>query len=184
MARLRQPLRQRSDASDSILRCREREWFRLQNVTTTRLHRFLILGPDLRITAGLSTFRPSCVHRFLISGPDLGIDASFAVSLAARRGGFAQSLRRRMVPPATSVAATTFRVRFYSSMPRKRMVSPAGRHYRAAALILDFRPRLGNRCKVFPVYALLFCGSGLVKASFRRPGPQNEISIAFAMLTP
>ena len=102
----------------------------------------------MRITAGLSTFRPSCVHRFLISGPDLGIDASFAVSLAARRGGFAQSLRRRMVPPATSVAATTFRVRFYSSMPRKRMVSPAGRHYRAAALILDFRPRLGNRCKL------------------------------------
>ena len=30
------------------------------------------------------------------------------------------------------------------------MVSPAGRHYRAAALILDFRPRLGNRCKVSP----------------------------------
>ena len=29
-----------------------------------------------------------------------------------------------------------------------------------------------------------FGGAGLVKASFQRPGPQNEISIAFAMLTP
>ena len=32
--------------------------------------------------------------------------------------------------------------------------------------------------------AIPFWGSGLVKASFQRPGPQNEISIAFAMLTP
>ena len=38
------------------------------------------------------------------------------------------------------------------------MVSPAGRHYRAAASILHFRARLANRCKVFPVYAFLFCG--------------------------
>ena len=29
-----------------------------------------------------------------------------------------------------------------------------------------------------------FGGAGFVKASFQRPGPQNEISIAFAMLTP
>ena len=29
-----------------------------------------------------------------------------------------------------------------------------------------------------------FGGPGLVKASFRRPGPQNAISIALAMLTP
>ena len=66
----------------------------------------------------------------------------------------------------------------------KKNGPPAGRHYRAAASILDFSPRLANRCRVFPVYALLFCGPGLVKASFQRPGPQNEISIAFAMLTP
>ena len=32
---------------------------------------------------------------------------------------------------------------------------PAERHYHSAASILDFRLRLGNRCKVFPVYALL-----------------------------
>ena len=93
MARLRQPLRQRSAASDSILRCREREWFRLQNVTTTRLHRFLISGPDLGIDARFHPETSSIVHRFLISGPDLGVDASFAGFLAARRGGFAQSLR-------------------------------------------------------------------------------------------
>ncbi|MDD7531560.1 MAG: hypothetical protein SPK30_04055 [Candidatus Cryptobacteroides sp.] len=35
------------------------------------------------------------------------------------------------------------------------MVPPAERHYPTAALIRDFRPRLGNRCKDFPVYALL-----------------------------
>ena len=29
-----------------------------------------------------------------------------------------------------------------------------------------------------------FVGPGLVKASFRRPGPQNGVSIALAMLTP
>ena len=35
---------------------------------------------------------------------------------------------------------------------------PAERHYHSAASILNFRARLANRCKVFPVYALLFCG--------------------------
>ena len=135
MARLRQPLRQRSDASDSILRCREREWFRLQNVTTTRLHRFLILGLDLGIDARFHPETSSIVHRFLISGPDLGVDASFAGFLAARRGG----------PCKDGI---------YQGVAR-----PVGPLFR-------------------------FVGSGLVKASFRRPGPQNEISIAFAMLTP
>ena len=43
------------------------------------VHRFLILGPDLRIDAGFSLFIPSCVHRFLISGPDLRIDAGFSL---------------------------------------------------------------------------------------------------------
>ena len=43
------------------------------------MHRFLILGPDLRIDAGFSLFIPSCVHRFLISGPDLRIDAGFSL---------------------------------------------------------------------------------------------------------
>ena len=89
-------------ASDSILRCREEERFRLQSATNPRLHRFLnsssdlgidarfspetpsnvhrflISRPDLRIDAGFSTETPSSVHRFLISGPDLGIDARFS----------------------------------------------------------------------------------------------------------
>ena len=41
-------------ASDSILRCREGEWFRLQNATTPPMHRFLISGPDLGIDAASS----------------------------------------------------------------------------------------------------------------------------------
>ena len=40
------------------------------------LHRFLISGPDLRIDARISPFKPSFVHRFLISSPDLRIDAA------------------------------------------------------------------------------------------------------------
>ena len=34
------------------------------------------------------------------------------------------------------------------------MVPPADRHDPTVASILDFRPRLGNRCKLFPVYPL------------------------------
>ena len=153
MARLRQPLRQRSAASDSILRRRKEEWFRLQNVTTTRLHRFLISVPDLGIDARFSTETSSIVHRFLISGPDLGVDASFAGFLAARRGGFAQSLRS-----------------FAGSLAARRGGPCKDGIYQGVA-------RPGG-----PLFR--FVGSGLVKASFRRPGPQNEISIACAMLTP
>ena len=65
-------------ASDSILRCREEERFRLQSATNPRLHRFLISGLDLGIDARFSLFKPSCVHRLLISGPDLRIDARFS----------------------------------------------------------------------------------------------------------
>ena len=53
-------------------------------------------------------------------------------------------------PPTSAVAAAICRVRFYSSSPQRRMVSPAERHYHSAASILDFGPRLGNRCKVSP----------------------------------
>ena len=42
------------------------------------LHRFLILGPNLGITARFCPFMPSCVHRFLISGSNLRIDAGFS----------------------------------------------------------------------------------------------------------
>ena len=37
--------------SDSILRCRKGEWFRLQTATNPQLQRFLISGPDLGIAA-------------------------------------------------------------------------------------------------------------------------------------
>ena len=42
------------------------------------------------------------------------------------------------------------RVRFHSSLPRRRMVPPAERHYPTDASILDFEARLGNHCMVFP----------------------------------
>ena len=71
-------------ASDSILRCREEERFRLQSATNPRLHRFLISGLDLGIDARFSLFKPSCVHRLLISGPDLRIDARFSPETAQR----------------------------------------------------------------------------------------------------
>ena len=71
-------------ASDSILRCREEERFRLQSATNPRLHRFLISGLDLGIDARFYLFKPSCVHRLLISGPDLRIDARFSPETAQR----------------------------------------------------------------------------------------------------
>ena len=37
-------------------------------------------------------------------------------------------------------------IRFYSPLPRRRMVSPADRHFPTAASILDFRLRLENQC--------------------------------------
>ena len=52
--------------------------------TAQRLHRFLISGPDLRIDARFSPFMPSCVHRFLNSSPDLRIDARFSPETAQR----------------------------------------------------------------------------------------------------
>ena len=62
-------------ASDTNFRCSKGKWFRLRK---PGLHRFLISGPNLRIDARISLFKPSFVHRFLISSPDLGIDASFS----------------------------------------------------------------------------------------------------------
>ena len=78
MARLQQSSRQRPSASDSILRCREEERFRLQSATNPRLHRFLISCPDLRIDAGFSPETAQRLHRFLISCPDLRIDVRFS----------------------------------------------------------------------------------------------------------
>ena len=46
------------------------------------------------------------------------------------------------------------RVRFHSSLPRRRTVSPADRHYPTDASILDFEARLGNHCRFLPGNAL------------------------------
>ena len=100
-------------------------------------------GVNLGITAGFHPETSSIVHRFLISGPDLGVDASFAGFLAARRGGFAQSLRS-----------------FAGSLAARRGGPCKDGIYQGVA-------RPGG-----PLFR--FVGSGLVKASFRRPGPPKR----------
>ena len=142
------------------------------------LHRFLILGPNLGITARFCPFMSSCVHRFLISGPDLRIDARFSPETAQRlhrflisytdlridatENSFACSARRGNDLPRPIlifVAAKKngsacngrggyeVRVRFHSSLPRRRMVPPAERHFPTAASILKFELRLRNHCR-------------------------------------
>ena len=64
-------------------------------------------GVNLGITARLCPFKPSCVQRFLISGQDLRIDAAEKSSACSGRSG------------------NEVRVRFYSSLPQRRMVPPA-----------------------------------------------------------
>ena len=58
--------------SDSILRCRKGEWFRLQNATTPRLQRFRISGVKLENRCKECPGLPSGVQRFVISGGKLG----------------------------------------------------------------------------------------------------------------
>ena len=47
------------------------------------------------------------------------------------------------------------RVRFCFSLPQRRTVPPAERHYPTATVILDLRVKLGNRCRDCPGLALL-----------------------------
>ena len=82
-------------ASDSILRCREGEWFRLQNATTPPMHRFLISRPDLGIDAAENSF--ACSSR---CGSDL--PHPILIFVAAKENG----------PPAATAAAAIFRIRF------------------------------------------------------------------------
>ena len=67
----------------------------------------LFEGVNLGIAARLCPFTSSCVQRFLISGQDLRIDAAEKSSACSGRSG------------------NEVRVRFYSSLPRRRMVPPA-----------------------------------------------------------
>ena len=101
-------MRQRSSASDSNLRCREGEWFRLQRPWRLR-------GPlPIPFSAAAKENGSTCNGR----------------------GGY------------------EVRVRFHSSLPRRRMVPPAERHYPTDASILDFEARLGNHCRFLPGNAL------------------------------
>ena len=56
----------------------------------------------------------------------------------------------------------------------KKNGSPAERHYRAAASILNFRARLANRCKVFPVYALLFYVHAQLRKGWAQPSSRSD----------
>ena len=67
----------------------------------------LFEGVNLGIAARLCPFTSSCVQRFLISGQDLRIDAAEKSSACSGRSG------------------NEVRVRFYSSLPQRRMVPPA-----------------------------------------------------------
>ena len=66
----------------------------------------LFEGVNLGIAARLCPFTSSCVQRFLISGQDLRIDAAEKSSACSGRSG------------------NEVRVRFYSSLPQRRMVPP------------------------------------------------------------
>ena len=77
------------------------------------LQRFLISGPDLRITARFSPETHSNMQRFLISGAKLGNRCRDCPGLALQRAAIPdfmesiwQSLQRRKVPPAVVIAAT------------------------------------------------------------------------------
>ena len=90
--------------------------------TPSFVHRFLISGPDLRIDVSFSPFKPSCVHRFLISGGQFGnrcrvlpVYTLLRAVILDFRPRLANRCKGRMVSPAAVVAATIFRVRFYSS---------------------------------------------------------------------
>ena len=66
------------------------------------------------------------------------------ISVATKENGFACNGR----------GGYEVRVRFHSSLPRRRMVPPAERHYPTDASILDFEARLGNHCRFLPGNAL------------------------------
>ena len=95
---------------------------------TCCVHRFLISGTDLGIDVRFVPFKSSFVHRFLILRPDLGIDARFSL--------FMPCCVHRFLISGPDLGIDASFSRFTLSI---------------RASILDFRPRLGNRCKLFPV---------------------------------
>ena len=120
--------------------------------TAQRLHRFLISGPDLRITAAQSLWRwrivpPAAAVAATRSASDSnfrsckgewpacsgrrrnGLPHPILFFVAAKENGFA----------CYSRSGYEIRVRFCFSLPRRRMVPPAERHYPTTAVIPDFR---------------------------------------------
>ena len=77
------------------------------------------------------------------------------------------SRQRRMVSPAAAVATTTFRVRFYSSSPQRRMVSHAERRRNAGLhRFLISGPNLGIdaricSCMTYCVHRFLISSTNL-----------------------
>ena len=97
--------------SDSILRCRKGEWFRLQNATTPRLQRFRISGVKLENRCKECPGLPSGVQRFVISGVKLENRCKECPGLALLRAAIPdfrgqtwQSMQgyARLRPPACS----------------------------------------------------------------------------------
>ena len=104
---------------------------RISRFTPSFVHRFLISSPDLRIDASFSPITPFCVHRFLISSPDLRIDARFTPETSFCVHRFLISGSNLGINAAEKSSACSgrsgndVRVRFYSSLPQRRMVPPA-----------------------------------------------------------
>ena len=142
---------------------------------TCCVHRFLISGPNLGIDARFSRFTPSFVHRFLISGPNLGIDARFSRFTATRVHRFlilgGQFGNRCMDCPETASLLQRFLIsgpdlRITASFSQETALrlqrfsisgGQFGNHRKffpgnkpKAAVILDFRPKLANHCRVPP----------------------------------
>ena len=128
MARLQQSLRQRSSASDSNLRCRKGEWFRLQQSSRQRSS-----ASDSNFCCRKGEW-PACSSR---CGSNL--PRPILISVATKENG----------PPAAVVAATTFRVRFYSSLPQKRMARlQQSSRQRPSAYDSNFRCREEERFRL------------------------------------
>ena len=99
----------------------------------------------MRIAARNARDWPSCVQRFVISGGKLGNRCKECPGLALWRASirdFGPGLANQCSGKSSACSGrggNEVRVRFYSSLPQRRMVSPAECHYPTATAIPDFR---------------------------------------------
>ena len=145
---------------------------RLCPFTLSCVQRFLISGQDLRITARLCQFTLSCVQRFLISGGQfknrckvMPVYALLCAAIPDFRGSIWESLQGYC--PFTPLACSDSLFEgvnlgiaarlcpFTPSCLQRFLISGGklGNHCKVMpiydllrAAILDFRPRLANRC--------------------------------------